>query len=138
VARLGQRLARVLQVVDLDEHLVVADPDTVVREQTLRPTTPDGFFGIVDEDAVRRCIDDVVATRAKIDARVPARQEALAVGQDPVAFVRSADRAAAVTELLQAPLAEAVSVPADDFQAQRHSGESSLNCGHGLSPEPLS
>jgi hypothetical protein len=47
------------------------------------------LLGVVDVDTVRRRIDDVVASRAEVDARVSARQVALAVGQDPVALERA-------------------------------------------------
>ena len=113
----GQRLARVVLVGDLDAHLVLADTDAVAREQALRIAAADGLLGVVDVDAVRRRVDDVIAARAEVDARVAARQIALAVGKHPVALERAADRAAVVPELHRASFAEALAMTTDDLQA---------------------
>ena len=80
----------------------------------------DRLLGAIDEDAVGRGVDDVVAAGAVVDARVSARQIALRIRQDPVAFERSADRAAVVPKLDAAPLAEALMVSADHSETQCH------------------
>ena len=113
----GERLARVVLVADLDAHLVLADADSIAREQALRIAAADRLLGIVDVDAVRRGVDDVIAAGAEIDARVAARQIALAVGKHPIAFERAADRAAVVPEVHRASFAEALTMTTDDLQA---------------------
>src|SRR6478752_8689855 len=114
----GSVRCRVL--VDLDVDLVLADPDPIAREQPLRIAAADRLVGIVDVDAVRRRVDDVVAARAIVDARVPARYVALPVGQHPVALERAPDRTAFAAEFFRAALTESLTVATDDLQAQRH------------------
>ena len=58
---IGQRLARVVLIGDLDAHLVLADTDAVAREQALRIAAANGLLAIVDVDAVGRRVDDVIA-----------------------------------------------------------------------------
>src|SRR4029079_17918146 len=78
--------SRGLVLVDLYVDLVLADADPVAREQPLRIAAADRLVGIVDVNAVRRRVDDVVAARSIVDARVPARYLALSAGQTPVAL----------------------------------------------------
>jgi hypothetical protein len=112
-----ERLAHVVLVRDLDAHLVLADANPIAGEQPLRIAAADGLLRVVDVDAVRRGVDDVVAAGAKVDARVATREITLAVRQDPVAFERTADRAAVVPELHAASFAKALPVPTDDLKA---------------------
>src|SRR5690606_13911647 len=73
---------------------------------------------IVDVHTVHRRVNDVIAARAEVDARVSAREVALRVRQRPVAFERAADRAAVRPELLHAELSQLVTT--DDAQTKRH------------------
>lgn len=120
VSRIEQGLAGIVDICDRDFHFVFADPDPVAREQALRLAVSDGVCRIVDEHAVLRGVDDVIAAGAKVDARMPARHEAMTVGQAPVGFERTADRAAGLAESHIGFFAERLAVPADDFEGETH------------------
>jgi hypothetical protein len=113
----GERLARVVLVRDLDAHLVFADAKAIAREQPLRIAAADRLLRVVDVNAVRRGVDDVITARAEVDAGVTAGEITLPVGQYPVAFEGAADRAAVVPEFYAASFAEALPVTTDDLKA---------------------
>ena len=113
-------LAGAVLVVDLDGHLVLAETNAVAAEQPLRIAASDGSFRIVDVNAVRRSVDYVVAAGAIVDARVAARDVALAVRQYPIAFERAADRAAVAAEFFGGSFAEALPLATGHLQAKGH------------------
>ncbi len=125
-----------ISIVQMHCHDILAEPQTISLEKTLRFRATNRCVALIDEHTVRGRVDDVVAARAKIDRGMSAGEIAVAVLERPIAFEGTADRASVDTEFFDSPLTEACALEANYFKAQRHEYILSGRRSRGLRAHP--
>jgi len=105
---------------DTDLIFPEAQHVAVAQQVSLRAALGERFGLVVHVDAVGAEIFQIIATLTARDARMPGRNVALRIGQDPIVVGRAADAAALGPELDAVPSRQLPAVAADDAQTDGH------------------
>jgi len=111
---------QLLALVDRHRELEFAHAQPVAVEQPPGIGPAERLVGPVHVNAVRADVHQVVGAVLEIDDGVLPGDEALGVGQDPVAVQSASDGAAVRVEPAHGILAHQLLVIAHDFELQRH------------------